>query len=113
MNSLGQSIEEEELQGIIAEVDEDKNGEIEWDEFLAIMSQRATPESATEELREAFNLFDKDFDGIISASELRRVMIFLGEKLSDSEIEEMIRIADVNKDGKITFDDFVTLLNQD
>lgn len=45
--------------------------------------------------------------GFISAAELRHVMTNLGEKLSDSEVEEMIREADVDGDGQINYDEFV------
>lgn len=54
-----------------------------------------------EELREAFKVFDKDGNGFISAAELRHVMTNLGEKLSDAEVDEMIREADVDGDGQV------------
>jgi hypothetical protein len=52
-----------------------------------------------EELREAFKVFDKDGNGFVSAAELKHVMTNLGEKLSDEEVDEMIREADVDGDG--------------
>ena len=36
-------------------------------------------------------MFDKDGNGFISAAELRHVMTNLGEKLTDEEVDEMIR----------------------
>ena len=36
-------------------------------------------------------VFDKDGNGYISAAELRHVMTNLGEKLTDEEVDEMIR----------------------
>lgn len=40
-------------------------------------------------------MFDKDGNGFISAAELRHIMTNLGEKLTDEEVDEMIREADV------------------
>ena len=40
-------------------------------------------------------VFDRDGNGFISAAELRHVMTNLGEKLTDEEVDEMIREADV------------------
>lgn len=57
-----------------------------------------------EEIREAFRVFDKDGNGFISAAELRNVMTNLGEKLTDGEVDEMIRGADTDGDGKINFE---------
>lgn len=48
-------------------------------------------------------VFDKDGDGFISAKELRQVMTNLGEKLTDSDVEDMFAEADVNGDGKIDY----------
>jgi hypothetical protein len=44
-------------------------------------------------------VFDKDGNGFVSAAELKHVMTNLGEKLSDEEVDEMIREADVDGDG--------------
>lgn len=57
-----------------------------------------------EELREAFRVFDRNGDGFISASELRHVMTNLGEKLTDEEVEDMIREADLDGDGLVNYD---------
>ena len=46
-----------------------------------------------EEIREAFRVYDKDGNDFISAAELRHVMTNIGEKLSDEEVDEMIREA--------------------
>ena len=40
-------------------------------------------------------------------SQLRHVMTNLGEKLSDEEVDEMIREADVDGDGQINYEEFV------
>ncbi len=41
-------------------------------------------------------------NGMISAAELKFVMINLGEKLSIDEAEEMVREADLDGDGEYT-----------
>ena len=57
-----------------------------------------------DEIREAFRVFDKDGNGFISAAELRHVMTNLGEKLTDEEVDEMIREADIDGDGQVNYE---------
>ena len=49
-------------------------------------------------------MFDKNGDGFISATELRLVMNTLGENLTDEEVEEMIREADIDGDGQVNYE---------
>lgn len=80
------------------------NGTIDFPEFLTMMARKMKDDDSEEELREAFKVFDKDGSGDISAAELRHVMTSLGEKLTDEEVDEMIREADVDGDGKVNYE---------
>eukprot|EP00439_Symbiodinium_sp_Y106_P027281 s7146_g3.t1 len=105
------------------EVDADGNGTIDFPEFLSLMARKmkdtdteeelieAFKDTDTEEeLIEAFKVFDRDGNGFISAAELRHVMTNLGEKLTDEEVDEMIREADVDGDGQINYEEFVKMM---
>jgi len=78
MRSLGQNPTEAELQDMVNEVDKDRNGTIDFEEFLDMMSRNSADENAEEEMRQAFMVFDKDGSGQISMSELKQVMRSLG-----------------------------------
>ncbi|OWF37728.1 calmodulin-A-like isoform X2 [Mizuhopecten yessoensis] len=110
MRSLGQHPTESDLKDMVNEVDTDGNGTIDFPEFLAMMVNQLQGASNDEELREAFRVFDKDGNGLISAAELRHVMISLGEKLTEEEVDEMIKEADMNGDGQIDYDEFVKMM---
>ena len=69
-----------------------------------MMKHIKSPQDEEQELRESFRVFDKNGDGFISANELRQVMFTLGEKLSDEEVDEMIREADIDGDGRVNYD---------
>jgi len=89
MRSLGANPTEAELKEMIAEVDADGSGTIEFHEFVNMMARKMKDTDSEEEIREAFKVFDKDGNGFISAAELRHVMTHLGEKLTDEEVDEM------------------------
>ena len=55
-------------------------------------------------------MFDTDGSGKISSGELKKVMLNLGEQLTDEEIDEMIREADADGDGEVDYDEFVKMM---
>lgn len=75
------------------------NGIIDFFEFLIMMVRKMKDIDSEEEIREVFRVFDKDGNGFISVVELRYVMINLGEKLIDEEVDEMIWEVDIDGDG--------------
>jgi Ca2+-binding EF-hand superfamily protein len=66
-----------------------------------MMSRTTKEPDAEEEMRQAFNVFDHDKNGSISADELRQVMRSLDDTLTDDQIDEMMKEADLNGDGTI------------
>jgi len=110
MNSLGQKPTPQELENMIREVDIDGNGEIDFDEFLTMMAKKLKETDLEEDIREAFRVFDNKATGTISTQELRHIMSNLGEKMKDSEIDEMILHADIDGDGMVNYNEWVTMM---
>lgn len=79
------------------------NGTIDFPEFLAMVATQLKDTHTDEEFREAFNVFDKDNNGFISASEVREVMKSLGENLTDEQIEKIIQEADLDGDRQVSY----------
>jgi calmodulin len=77
-----------------------------------MMARKLRDTDSEEEIRDAFRVFDKDGNGFISASELRNVMTKLGEKLTDEEVDEMIREADGDGDGHVNYEGMILSLSK-
>ncbi len=110
MRSLGQNPTEADLQDMVNEMDVDRNGAIEFSEFLIMIVRKRADTDSEEELREAFKVFDKDGNGYISAAELKHVYTSIGEPMTDSEVEEVIREVDVDGDGQINYEEFEKMM---
>ena len=95
---------------ITGEVDIDGNGTIDFKEFLGLMARKMRDTDTEEELIEAFKVFDRDGNGLISANELQHVMSSLGENVTEEEVEEMIKEADLDGDGYINYEEFVRMI---
>ncbi|EFJ14562.1 hypothetical protein SELMODRAFT_413463 [Selaginella moellendorffii] len=110
MRSLGQNPSDTELLDMINEVDVDGNGTIDWTEFLVLMARKMKDADAEEDLKEAFTVLDRNRDGFITEIELKHVMHQLGESFTDEEIADMVREADTDKDGKVSYPEFVKIV---
>lgn len=110
MQSYGMKPSELELQDMICELDSNGTGEVEFEEFVDVMMRKVKTHEAEEELREAFKIFDVDGNGFISARDLRQAMTKLGERLSNEEVDEMIREANFDHEGEINIEEFIMML---
>lgn len=111
MRQLGQNPTEAEILEMIKDVDKDNSGTISFDEFANLMGDKMKNIDTEEEVRDAFRVFDVNDNGFISAHELRHVMTNLGEKITEDEANEMIRVGDSDGDGLINYNDFVNMMN--
>ena len=107
---------------MVNEVDKEATGYLQFPSFLSLMSKKYSDQNAEDEIREAFRVFDgvsshaeqkqhlgdgsqrsisfQDGNGFINRQELRVVMMNLGEKLNDDEIECLIDDVDIDGDGQ-------------
>ncbi|XP_040276206.1 calcium-binding protein 7 [Bufo gargarizans] len=79
-------------------------------ELLRDHSPTQLPEDEIEEIREAFKVFDRDGNGFISKQELGTAMRSLGYMPNEVELEVIIQRLDMDGDGQVDFEEFVTLL---
>ena len=110
MRSLGQNLSEAEIKEMIDIVDEDKNGTIDFQEFLHLMARKMKIIDKEEELLDALNILDKDGSGKISKYELRYIIMKTNSEMTGDEIEELIKTIGVDEDGNIEIQDFIDIL---
>lgn len=63
-------------------------------------------------LREVFTAFDSDGNDQVSFHELKKAVHQYGIRLSDKEIHEMIRVADLSGEGLVDFGEFTSLMKR-
>eukprot|EP01050_Picozoa_sp_SAG11_P008268 SAG11_NODE_720_length_7550_cov_12.284257_4_plen_99_part_00 len=84
---------------------------ITFNDFAKCMYETAEEDIPDEDIRRAFSAFDKDGSGYICPHDLQKMMRSVGECVSQSEAEDMIRDVDTNCDGKISFEEFRRVIN--
>jgi len=67
----------------------------------------ARGESFVQEARQTFYLMDTNQDGVLSRKELRIALASYGINLSKLESEKVLKVADLDQDGSISFDEFL------
>lgn len=72
---------------MIADIDKDGSGTIDFEEFLTMMTAKMGERDSKEEILKAFRLFDDDETGKISFKNLKRVAKELGENMTDEELQ--------------------------
>ncbi|KAI3451833.1 hypothetical protein Pfo_008498 [Paulownia fortunei] len=110
LNGLGSATPPDEVARIMSELDTDGDGFIDLNEFKAFHCGGGGDNN--KELKEAFDLYDKDKNGKISASELHSVLRSLGEKCSLKDCRRMISSVDVDGDGCVNFEEFKKMMTR-
>ena len=109
---LGQDSEDvsEEVRKLMQKIDTNQSGEIDYTEFVvAAMSHKRMV--SRDRLLRAFEAFDLNKDGTISADELRAILGD-GHHYPEETWARLIQDADRNGDGVIDFEEFVAMMEQ-
>ncbi|VVB05173.1 unnamed protein product, partial [Arabis nemorensis] len=112
MRALGFEMTEEQINKMIADVDKDGSGAIDFDEFVHMMTAKIGERDTKEELTKAFKIIDLDKNGKISADDIKRMAKDLGENFTDGEIREMVEEADRDHDGEVNMEEFMRMMKR-
>ena len=109
LRSLGSNPTEADLAKIVADINANKGGVIDFAGFMAIMDSRKGDVDTELEITEALNIFDKEGNGFVAASELKHILTNIGEKMSEEEVEEILRDCNVDGQGQLKISELVKL----
>ncbi|GMK54449.1 hypothetical protein CspeluHIS016_0110350 [Cutaneotrichosporon spelunceum] len=104
LRSLGQN----PTQAEVAQLEGAVGATFDFNQFIDILNRPDgwKPAGTAEEFIKGFQVFDKAGNGMIGAGELRYVLTQLGEKMSDEEVDELLKGFPV-QDGQVNYHSFV------
>merc|ERR1712235_211618 len=114
LRAMGFRPSKEELMDILAEIDEDGSGEIEFGEFCQLCAKFLVEdpdiETMKRELKDAFRIYDKAGEGFITMDTLRGLISELLAPLTDDELDGIIEELDEDGSGTMDFDEFCEMM---
>ena len=100
---FGQNPSNKQISDAIIEMGLQDAKAFEFNDAKSIMWTVWTELKADEELHRAFKLLDKNGDGYLDINEFKDFMLSYGESLTLGELDEMMKLFDLNHDGKIDY----------
>ncbi|XP_022110213.1 caltractin-like [Acanthaster planci] len=111
MRALGFKLTKQQAQAMVADMDLDKSGTIDFNEFLEfIIDRQGTARDIYAEIQQGFRMFDYDGTGQISLDNLKRACKEAGIKFSEQELRDMIEEADRNGDNMVNLEEFTNIM---
>ena len=100
-----------EVAAMMDELDTDRDGFVDLGEFKAFHARGAgCGDELDAELRAAFDVYDVNGDGRITAADLGKVLARIGEGCSAEECQRMIACVDTDGDGCVGFEEFKKMM---
>ncbi|XP_017786157.1 PREDICTED: troponin C-like [Nicrophorus vespilloides] len=116
LNTMGQLFDDAELSKLIAQNDPDKSGKVDFDAFCDIavhFLEEDDDESTTQELKEAFRLYDREGNGYITTATLKEILRALDDNLTNGDLDGIIQEIDTDGSGTVDFDEFMEMMTGD
>jgi Ca2+-binding EF-hand superfamily protein len=113
LTNIGLTTESSTLRNIMDSLDKDRSGSVSFDEFFDLLATRANIGESEADLQKVFDLFTGSKSDYIDLETLRQIARELSDlNMTESEMKEMIKRADSNNDGKVTFKDFFNIMTK-
>ncbi|KAL4587143.1 hypothetical protein LXL04_000009 [Taraxacum kok-saghyz] len=109
LQKFNTQLAESEVQLLIEAVDTNGKGTLDYGEFVAI-SLHLKKMANDEHLHKAFSYFDKDGNGFIEPQELQDALMEDGDADGANVANDIFQEVDTDKDGKISYEEFVAMM---
>lgn len=115
LRNLGIHVPDDLIRDLICQASESGNGLINETEFLEWVAKiqalsQDPSDDVSKDLIAAFRVFDKDRNGFITKDELRTAMEMIGERVTEAELNQLLAMADIDRDGRINYEEFARLM---
>jgi len=109
--ATGRNPSDKDIEAMFADADSDANGNICFDEFVALMEKnKQDPQAQNHELEASFRELDVDGSGAISKDEFRRVMTKMGQRMTDKDVDDFFDAVDTDHEGTISLAEYMAAL---
>ncbi|KAJ8021833.1 Caltractin [Holothuria leucospilota] len=111
MRALGFKVNKQEAKEMVADMDLDKNGTIDFSEFLQfIIDRQGTARDVQAEICQGFKMMDYDGTGKLSLENLKRACKEAGVQFSETDVRDMLEEADRNGDNVVDLEEFTAVM---
>ncbi|XP_061830905.1 calmodulin-like protein 4a [Nerophis lumbriciformis] len=88
----------------------ERSGNLDFSTFLTMMHRQIQQEDPKTEILEALRMTDKQKKGFMQASELRAKLTMLGEKLTNREVDDLFKEANIKSNGIVNYEEFTQMV---
>ena len=119
MRTLNLQTSPQELDIMVEEIDKNNDGEIQFEEFVAVMAKKVRVSYSAQDVRKAFKVFesrDSNRPGHVDVASLTRALkVYSTEKLSAEQISELTKQLELvaDRDGFVNYIDYLQMLMGD
>lgn len=112
MDTLGIDATPEDIESMIAEIDQDGNGTIDFEEFVAVMSRKVNALYTSDQVKGAFKIFEgKNPNGYVKAEGLIKALCTYGtEKLTEEQAHDLVNQLEIDANGMINYSLYVDMM---
>ena len=109
LQKLGQPATSKQIEKVFNELGNSKS-QLTFEEFIEFIKKYhlSKNKNSTDDVIGAFQVFDRNHNGVLSLSVFKHILMDLGQKFSEEEVNDLFKESDLNKDGNLDYREFVT-----
>ncbi|KAF8767696.1 Caltractin-like protein [Argiope bruennichi] len=109
LRALGMEATPKKIKKLIGKITSKNADEISREDYEKMMLHVINDIDSDEHMEQSFKIFNTDGSGTISIGQLKRIANTLELDLTNEEMQEMIYVADADRDGIVTKEEFIDI----